>query len=51
MGSENPQIDEHAGDHAECDPNVCFTAKLRYWRSQKHHPTMIPDGWRAKKDD
>ena len=23
----------HLGDHAACDPNVCFTAKLKYWRS------------------
>lgn len=20
------------GDHATCDPDVCFTAKMRYWR-------------------
>lgn len=33
-------------DHAECEPDKCFTAKLRYWR--KHGvPTVIPPNFKA----
>lgn len=35
--------DEHANDHADCDADVCFTAKMRYWRGLKHGaPINVP---------
>lgn len=31
----------HAANHKFCNVR-CFTAKLRYWRSQAHNPVLIP---------
>lgn len=38
----------HFNDHADCDPDECLTAKLRYWRTLKDGPAMIlPDSFKA----
>lgn len=32
------------GDHSACDPDTCFTAKLRYWRAGGGAPMQFTYG-------
>lgn len=45
-----PHLIEHDhGNHAMCDPDECFNAKLRYWRERGAGPGIaIPEGWKGE---